>query len=167
MAKPDYTGPWGMSKQQHRDFYLRWRQVMAAASARQYHMMAHPKHAGYFKDLVEELLEDPHWVQPPPLELMFVTSCPEGELVFWRTDTGAVSLQEMIGRTGLGRFSRAAAPSREGVQPMSTMKVPKDVETTLHPSTDPTPLRSADTEKQTEKLTDELERQDREVYGDE
>lgn len=168
MSKPDYAGAWSMSKEAHRNFYNRWRQLMAASSERRYHMVANPQHAGYFKDLMEELLEDPEWNRPPPPEIMFVTTCPYDELVFWRADTGAVSLPEMIGRTGLGRFSRAAAPTREGVQPMDTMKVSEELRRrSLGLEEDnPSPLRGVDEERATEKISDEMDRQDREVYGD-
>jgi hypothetical protein len=113
-----------MSEDQITDFYERWKQIMLAADTRRYHMVTNPEHASFFKDLLERLLEDPFWVlqRPgPPMELMFVTTCPREELVFWRKDTGAVTLPQMIGRTGLGRYTKAAMPSRDGVQPMTDM----------------------------------------------
>ena len=126
--KPDYIGPWGLTDDQMQDFYERWKQLMLAATTRQYHMVTNPVHAGIYKDFVEQLIEDPWWIaQAPsdPMPLMFVDTCPPDEIVFWRKDTGAISLPEMIGRTGLGRYSKAVTPSLNGVMPMTEMKVPE------------------------------------------
>ena len=119
-----YTGPWKMSEDEITDFYERFKQLILAADTRRYHPVTNPEHAEFFRDLYERLVEDPFWIMQrpgPPPPFMFVTTCPRDELVFWRADTGAVTLQEMVGRTGLGRYTKAAMPSRDGVQPMSEM----------------------------------------------
>lgn len=121
----DYTGPWRMSDDMVDDYYERWKQEMLTSTMRRYHMTTNPEHAPFFKDLVERLIEDPWWIMQwpdPPMPMMFVTTCPRDEMLFWRADTGAVRMRDMIGsRTGHGRYTKAAMPSRDGVMPMTEM----------------------------------------------
>jgi hypothetical protein len=137
----DFTGPWGMTKAQVDDFYMRWREVMLVAARHKAIVVAstQPDIKAFFVDMSDRLSEDNWWIlgmagKETPV-MMFRNDVPRDTLLFHITDpitkgTQLVPIQQVVNSAkGFGRFANIKAPTREGVRPFDTMlpKIPMKV----------------------------------------
>lgn len=108
-VKKDLTGLRSMTKDQHEDFYFRWRDMMKAVAIRGGFLITSVDHEPYFKDLLERLNEDPAWRLTPvgdrPPMMMFHQAMPWDQLLIWTKEKRLQSPKEFFGDVGLGRFA--------------------------------------------------------------
>lgn len=115
--KQDRTGLRAMTKDQHEDFYMRWRDVMKAVTMRGGFLIVSDEHQPYFNDLLERLKEDAWWKLQPvgqsdPM-MMFHKAIPYHVMQIWTPDGRLQTPTEFFGNVGLGRYSGFGMASKD------------------------------------------------------
>ena len=126
MAKPAYVGPIGMDQLKLEDWYLRFFDVMHLAMVRHAIVTCHPDHSAFMTDMLEKLSEDLTWMTKHgdhPIPLNLDERVPVGNYTFWRHDVGLIATPEELvkSKSGFGRHSGFAMPSKDGVKPWSEL----------------------------------------------
>lgn len=115
--KRDRTGLRSMTKDQHEDFYHRWRDMMLAVTRHGGVLVAGKDHQPYFKDLLGRLNEDPWWklsnVGGNMAVMMFRKEVPFDELLIWKGKGDLITITELLGNIGLGRYDKLGMASDE------------------------------------------------------
>lgn len=101
------------------DYYMRWREVALVVAKRNGVLVCNKMHEGFFRDMVDRLMDDPWWkLQNAGIELTMMAHplCPEDELLIWDGKGPLLRMRQFLGTDkGFGSFGRIAAPNPDGV----------------------------------------------------